>query len=187
MKFTRTTAPSATPISVDEAKAHSIIEHAADDAIVGNCIAGAVDFAENYTGRQLMPQVWTQYHDCWPTCFELPFRPLQSVVITYDDENGDAQALADDQYQVDSQAYPAMIRPAPGASWPALDNNYNVVRVAVSCGYTDADSVPAGIKSALYMLTAHLYENREASAPIDIREVPLGVPSFLDQYRIDFL
>lgn len=187
MKFSRTTAPTDTPISLADAKDNSLIEHTADDALVTRKIGEAVDYAENYTGRQLMPQVWTRYYDAWPTCIELPFRPVQSIVIRYTDEAGDEQTLATDQYQVDEQSYPALVRPAPGASWPTLSDAYNVVLVEATCGYADADAVPAGIKSALYLLTGHLYENREGSAMVKIEELPLGVNSFLTQYRIDFL
>lgn len=186
MKFTRTTAPAGQPISIAEAKAHAVIDHNEDDALIDIYISEAVDYAENHTGRQLMPQVWTAYYDQWPTCFELPFRPLQSVAIKYSDEAGAEQTLAADQYQVDAQSYPALVRLAPGASWPNIEDNYNAIRVEATCGYVDADAVPAGIKSALYLLTGHLYENREGSAAVKIEELPLGVNAFLTQYRIDF-
>lgn len=187
MKFSKTTYPIDLPISVADAKENALIEHSADDAIVTRKIGESVDYAENYTGRQLMPQVWTAYFDAWPTCIALPFRPLQSVVIKYTGEAGAEQTLAADQYQVDEHAYPALVRPAPDVSWPTIEDNYNAIRVEATCGYADADAVPAGIKSALYLLTGHLYENREGSAMVKIDELPLGVHSFLDQYRIDFL
>ncbi len=186
MKFARTTDPTTAPISTAEAKAHAVVEHSDDDALIDLYVSQAADYAENYTGRQLMAQVWTAYFDAWPACFELPFRPLQSVVIKYTDDAGDEQTLAADQYQVDAQAYPALIRPAPGVSWPDLGDDYNLVRVEVTCGYADAAAVPDGIKAALYLLTGHLYENRESSSPVEIHDVPLGVDSFLTQYRIDF-
>lgn len=183
MKFSRTTAPNDLPITVEEAKAHCAIEHTDDDAIIGIYIAQAVDYAENYTGRQLMDQVWTAYYDSWHTVFALPFRPLKSVVIKYTDPAGDEQILSADQYMVDDQEYPALVS---AETWPETKATYNAIRVEATCGYVDASDVPAGIKSAMYLLTGHLYENREGSAAVKISELPLGVDSFLRQYKVDF-
>lgn len=46
------------------------------------------------------------------------------------------------------------------------------------------DAVPPTVKAALLMLVGHLYENREALAPLQLHQVPFGVQCLLDIDRI---
>jgi hypothetical protein len=47
-----------------------------------------------------------------------------------------------------------------------------------------AGDLPAAVKSALLLTVGHLFENREASAPIALQELPLGVKSLLDTVKV---
>jgi len=187
MKMSRKVQPVGLPITVANAKSHAVIQHCEDDTLISMQISQAVDYAEQHTGRKLMTQTWEVFFDAWHLCFEVPLFPIQSVTITYTDEAGDEQTLASDQYQVDTQSYPAIIRPAPDVTWPDLQDNYNTVKVDVVCGYDAACDVPHGIKAAIYLMVGHLYANREGSTPAKIAEVPYGIDAFLDQYKLAFL
>ena len=45
------------------------------------------------------------------------------------------------------------------------------------------EGVPAELKHAVLMLAGHLYGNREATADIEVREVPFGVREIVESYR----
>lgn len=48
----------------------------------------------------------------------------------------------------------------------------------------DMPDVPADLKQAVFMLTAHFYENREATlVGVSAEDVPLGVWDILTQHR----
>ena len=184
MKFSKTLGPVAYPVALSDAKAQCVVEHIDDDIRIVRNIAQATDYAELFTGLQLMTQTWTNYFDCWASEYELPFRPVQSVAIMYTDEAGNEQVLPADQYLVDIHSYPAKVQIT--GIFPILFAGYNTVRIDVVCGYENSDTIPDGIKAAIYLMIGHLYANLEASTPIKTDELPLGVHSFLTQHRIDF-
>ena len=45
-------------------------------------------------------------------------------------------------------------------------------------------SIPASIKSAILMHTAHLYENRETVGATNLKEVPMATEALLDRHRV---
>jgi len=181
MKYELTTPRSGTVVSLDEAKAHLVVEHNADDALIPIYIEQATTFAESQTGRQLGSQVWTLYADDWCGALELPFYPVQSVVIKYDDTDGTEQTLADDQYLLDAIAYPATIRPADGVTWPDTSGKPNCIRVEVTAG---SDTLNGNIQAGIYLMLGHLYENREAVTHGTMTELPLGARMFFDAERL---
>ncbi len=183
MKYELTTPRIVPPVSLDDVKRHLVVEHANDDNLLTAYISQASDWTEQYTGKQLGNQVWTVYGDCWADITSIAFKPITSVVITYDDEDGVEQTLAADQYYLDDKAYPATICPATDVTWPDLDTGPNVIRVTVTCGYTSA---PSAMEAAINMLVGDMYMNRENSNMTQMYEVPLGVKAFLDQVRVAF-
>lgn len=52
-------------------------------------------------------------------------------------------------------------------------------------GGTDQDPIPPALKEAVAMLTAHLYENREATlVGINAQTLPFGVDAIVTEYRL---
>lgn len=47
----------------------------------------------------------------------------------------------------------------------------------------DADPMPAPVTAAVLLLTAHLFENREATTPETQRYLPFGVDRLIAPYR----
>lgn len=181
MKYERTTPRTVPPVAVDDVKRHLVVEHSNDDNLITAYIAQASDWAENYTGCKLGSQVWTVYGDCWADIAYLYFKPVDSVVVLYDDEDGSEQTLAADQYLLDNKSYPILIMPAPDVTWPELNKAPNNVRVEVTCGET---VTPAVIEAGMNMLIGDMYNNRENSSITQMYEVPLGIRSFMDQARV---
>lgn len=122
---------------------------------------------------------------------ELPRPPMvqagtaTAVAITYTPSAGASTATLDAaEYRVDRQATPGVCRPLYGKTWPTHLVDQNSTTVTWWAGYSaDGTSVPAGVKSAILMLVAHLWRNREMAAEAALTEVPMGTKALLDSIR----
>lgn len=170
--------PGAEPVTVAEFKQHARINRIDEDPLIEAFLRAAREYCETHTRRQLSPATWRMTLDRFPACeIRLPLPPLQSVTsITYVDGNGDVQTLAADRYEVDASSQPGRIHPAYGYSWPITREQLGSVNVTFVAGYSD---VPATITTAIKLLAAHYYENREAVTAGALTEVPLAVESLL--------
>lgn len=122
---------------------------------------------------------------------ELPRPPMvqngtaTAVTITYTPAvSGTTATLDATEYRVDRQATPGAARPLYGKTWPSHLVDQNSVTVTWWAGYSsDGTSVPAPVKSAILMLVAHLWRNREMAAEAALSEVPMGTKALLDTLR----
>ena len=92
MILTRFAAPSVTPVSLTEAKAHLNVIGSTDDAIVQIYLDAAVshlDGAEGTLGRCLVTQTWDYTIDAFPLVITVPLPDMASVSsISYVDTAG---------------------------------------------------------------------------------------------------
>lgn len=122
---------------------------------------------------------------------ELPRPPIvnvgtaTAVTITYTPSAGAATATLDSaEYRVDRYSTPGVARPLYGRTWPSHLVDQNSTTVTWWAGYSsDGSSVPAPVKSAILMLVAHLWRNREMTAEAALQEVPMGTKAMLDTLR----
>lgn len=194
--FSRLVAPTDWPITVPEAKGQARIEVDEDDLLLTGLIRAGTDWAEWYTQRAFLTQVWELVMDRFPAQDErsivLAQPPLQSVdLVTYIDRNGDPQTLDAEAYRVvrpeGERAPKGMIVLRQGESWPGTVNEPACVTVRFTCGYGDASAVPQGIKDGLFLYVAERYENRENAVltGATLQEVSFGVKTVLWPYRVD--
>lgn len=181
-----TVQPLIEPITLQEAKDHLNFDGSLDDALIEFIIKTAREMVENLTGRALITRTLELTTDCFSDVMELPKPMLQSVPnVTYIDTNGAAQTLSTSVYDVDVKSTPGAVRLAYGQSWPSIRSVYNAVTITYTAGYGDnAQDVPSPLRSAMLLIIGHLYENREATAPISISEVPMSVKFLIAPYRI---
>lgn len=199
MQLILNTAATVQPVTKAEVKSNSrLIEGTTEDTLLDQLIAAATDYTERALGRALVSQTWDLYLDAFPPSdkhmLEVPRPPLISVThIKYWDLNDVEQTWDSSKYVVDTdREYKAVIYPAINESWPSPRVFPKAVNVRYVAGYADsgasppvlADNVPEAIKQAIMMLVGHLYENREASAPIEVRTVPLGYDALINQYKV---
>ena len=121
----------------------------------------------------------------------IPYPPLASIdAITYTAPDGSALTLDPSQYVYESGGkFQGIVTPAYGVTFPATRYAMASSVVAFTAGYSPDDSlVPAGIKSAILLLTAHYWRNREATAPPSAlpAEIALGVDACLMPYSWGF-
>lgn len=168
------TQPAVEPVTLDAAKAHLSVEHAADDARITNMTIAARQHIEQRMSRVIVRQQWRLFFDRFET-FDLQPATVQSVEqVQYIDGDGVTQTLDSSVYTVDVPRQQLYL--AYGQSWPASRAIPSAVWVDVWSGYFDAASspisntqkVPHAVRHAILMLVEHLYEHGGAA-----NEMPL--------------
>lgn len=189
------TPPTGLPISTDQAKAQSRITavDAAQDELISLNIQTAVRYAERRLSRQLLTATYKYVLDDFPAGFdalgqpcaiELPISPVQSITsVQYVADDGTLTTWNSSNYVTDLISEPARIRPIYNGFWPVYQQTLNAVQITFTAGYGNAAAVPPEIKTAILMLAAHLYENRETTTEVEQLEVPYAVRDQLDLYR----
>ncbi len=189
----RLTDPAVEPISVADAKVHLRVEHDADDAVIARCIAAAREWCEEYLDSTLIHTQWHLSFDIFPAHIELPRPPMAQadgytgVTLTYTTDTQAGVTLPANEYRVDRDSRPGVLRPLYGDSWPSHLADYNSISVTWWAGYgADGTAVPVRILSAMYMLVTHLYEQRSAvlvGQGVISKHIEYGVRSLLDSSR----
>jgi uncharacterized phiE125 gp8 family phage protein len=161
----RTVAPG-TVVTTAELKTHmhETLVDATNDTDIAAFGAAAEDAIEHELSRALLQQTWVLKLDRFPSCGEirLPRPPLQSISsITYLDQGGSPVTLATDQYTADTSIEPGRILRPYGVVWPITRTIPNAVTITYVVGAATAGAVPAALKTAVKLLTAELYANRE--------------------------
>jgi uncharacterized phiE125 gp8 family phage protein len=178
------TAPTETPVTLEEAKEHCRVDLDVDDAVLTRHIGAAARWAEGYLQRPIVTQTRELLLDAFPACaIELRDGPVTTVEsVKYIDANGVNQELGD--MQLDLFSDPARILPGWGSSWPGTRDALNAVVVRYTAGYGAAADVPDDIKSAILLVVADLYEHREDSIDgVPVTEVPNSARNLLGLLR----
>lgn len=118
---------------------------------------------------------------------EIPKPPLLSIqqVVLFDD--ADQQSIwPAANYFADTQSAPGQLVLRNTASAPLAGRAANAVQIDFSCGYgVAAGDIPAPLRQAVLILTAHFFENRELlRQPSDGQAAPMSVAGLLAPYRL---
>lgn len=182
----------ALPVSVQEAKLHcriiadmNDVDPYPEDDLIESLISAATLDAEHLMGRAVMPQKWQVTLDAFAASIDLQRPPVTAIEsIQYVDAAGILRTLPDTEYQfVGASDYTARVVPAYGKAWPDTRSQPEAVRVVFSCGYADATSVPALIKTWIKLRIGALYENRETWTADGKIEQNEHIDYLLDRYR----
>lgn len=141
----------------------------AEDDLLTDIIQAARENVEDITRRALLTQTWEYYLDAWPDedFIRLPFGNLQTVTsIIWKDTDGTGTTLtAGTDYLVETNGEDCGFIVLPyGETWPSGGTLYtsNPITIKFVCGWTAANLIPSKIKSAVKMIIADLWENRES-------------------------
>lgn len=182
----RTVAPSQTPVSLTEAKAHCRVDGTDSDAVLTAMLNAAVDHLDGYTGilgRALVTQTWRQDYASFGNP-RLPVGPVASITgISYFDADNLSQALSSDIYTLRKDALGAYVDLKPDQAWPGVYARPDAISVTYVSGAAAAD-VPAAIKAAILLLVSHWFEHREAVSEGAMAELPMAVNALLAPYRV---
>jgi uncharacterized phiE125 gp8 family phage protein len=116
----------------------------------------------------------------------LPPAPLISVdAVTVYDANGDPTVVDADDYEVDTVAVPGRLV-LSGSAPVAVSRAVNGIEIDVTAGYGPSSvDVPAPLRQAIMMLTAHWYEHRGVVGHDMAGAIPpYGFDALIAPYRI---
>lgn len=187
--LTQTVAPTAEPISLESVKDQCRISTTEDLHVLYVQAKAARVWCETYLYKQLMPATYRLTLDRFPEWrFKMPMPPLATVSsITYLDSGGTLTTLSPSLYILDTYSHPGRVTPAYRQVWPFTRCQMNAVNITYTAGFANAAAVPETIKLALRQLTAHFYENREATLEEKLETLPVGAIALLDSERcMDF-
>jgi len=187
MPLVMTNPPAAEPVTVDDAKAHLRIDTDAEDALIASLVLTSRLHIETALSLALITQSWTLLRDRWPITghVDLPLAPLRSVgEVRVKNANGDATVIPEQSYLIDLASRPPRLvwnncaPPLPGLA-------ANGIEIELTAGFGDAaDSVPAPLKRAILMLTAHWYEHRDPhEIGHDGARIPDAVSDLINPFR----
>lgn len=185
MGRTLITAPTGDVVTTAEAKAYAKVTHSAEDSLIGDLVATAVELVEHICDRQLLSATYDITFDAWPESgeeLEIPFAPTSSIThVKYIDEDGAEQTLSSSVYISYTDIDPAQIYLAYGQSWPGLRVQRNAVTVRAVVGYANAAAVPDAIKTAIKIAVTAWLENREGC-----QELPPASLHLINRYRFRY-
>ena len=167
MKLTCIVEPTATPITIEEAKSFCRILSNDEDATLEILIGAATDYAQNATGRQLCEATYELVTTQSPLI--LPKAPLKEIVSVQ-------VGGIDLPYTLSWDVDVGMIE----------FSSTEEVTITYKAGYS---TVPSVIKAWMMNRVSTLFEHREAIITGTIvQELPKSViDSILDQYKVRFL
>lgn len=179
MGLQRITAPTLAVVTVAEMKAHLRITWSEEDAYLQTLIeeaAAHLDGWQGLLGWCIGSQQWLLTYDTFPDGpIRLPLGPLISVdAVRYDDGSPALVTLSADAYAVDGTDKEAWLMPVD--SWPSVDGT-NAVEVRFTAGHATAAEVHAGVKTAIRLIVASWYANREGQA------IPLSADALISPLR----
>ncbi len=185
------TAPAQEPVGLEEMKDWARIDDADSDATISGNIIAARRWVEAFTHRALITQTFVFKIDSFPgpitTVMELPGGNTQTLTsIAYLDTDGNSQTWASANYIADLVSEPALVGLAYNIDWPSIREWSLPITITYNAGHgDDPGDVPEELRTAIKILAAELYENREDSiVGATIMGVPWSAQRLADPYRI---
>ena len=140
-----------------------------EDDLLNDIIESARGLVEDITRRWLLTQTWDYTIDAWPKTnyIKLPGGNLQSISsVKWKDTDGDETTLVSGtDYLVETNGEDCGRIVLPYAeTWPN-DTLYpsNPITIRYVAGWTTAANIPSQIRSAVKLIAADMYVNREGS------------------------
>jgi uncharacterized phiE125 gp8 family phage protein len=181
------TAPAQEPLTLPEVKAHLRVLHDTEDDVIARYARAARIHIEATTGRAFVTQVWDFWLSAFPRGWriELPRPPLQTVTwVKYREPDGVEQTLDAAAYLVVTAGLIGRVELAPGAIWPATQRRDQAVNIRFVAGYgTTLDETQEDLRTAILLMTEHLYYNRGATTAENLKATPMSVDALLGPYR----
>lgn len=192
--------PTTEPVTLEEARLQCSIDaegsppsHPADP-MLERLITASRERCEMYLGRAIAPQTIEYAYDEFPAAngsFEVHYQPLLAVdSIWYYDSDMVSLMLDPSYYTFNVDAYPGRIILNTDLSWPIAYEMASAVRVRYVAGYAapgtspTEPALPAGIKTAILLMVATMWKNRENLSAVDLNEIPMGVKFWLAPYKL---
>lgn len=184
---TQTVAPAATPVTLAEALAQCGIE--STDTSFNDLVQVFLDAAtahlDGYSGilgRCIVTQTWKQEFDDFAKILRLPMPAATIASIAFlNDDGTTTTTVTSSNYALHHDALGSYVRFIDDYSFPSGLWETKAVAVTFTAGYA---TVPAAIKTAVLMLVAHWFANRETvNVGNIVSELPFSVAALIEPYR----
>lgn len=168
-KFKITSGPTAEPVSLTEAKDQCRVDDQStlDDTFLNNAIITAREYYEQVTDRFLMPRTVEVALKNFPSIrqIELAGAIVRSITsVKYYDSDNALQTLDSSKYYLFDYFSPNSVVLDSAEAWPDTYERENAVIITYEGGYATASDVPQKSKTAILMMVAELFTNRESSS-----------------------
>jgi len=183
------------PISVEEVKKYTHIDHDVEDTIVANWISAARRLAETYQRRAYCQQTWEMSFDEYPCLpIRLPYPPVIDIIsISYYDYLGNLTLASLSDFILDKHSEPGRVNLAYNKYWPTnILRSLNSLIITYTAGYKilyagtsttpspEENTVPETVKDAICLYCAYRNENRSG----EIDKIPQAFYDILNPERI---
>ena len=210
----RTTAPATEVATVAEMDTYlrgdNVLE-SVDGELLTTLIQAAREYVEEFTRLAFIAQTWTLYMDDWPRAnnplewwdgvregsqvgsytgeLVLPRGPLLGVTsLSVFDYDNTETVFSASNYFINTNSNPGSLILNSGQQWPIFYRQKQGIKVVYTCGYGDNPTdVPAPLRTAIRMLAAHWYENREftkTQSDMNQAVAPVHLQSILNRYKV---
>ena len=179
-----TVAPATTPVTLAEAKAHLKVSVSTDDTLITSLIKAATDYAEKYTGRDLITRTYQTYRDDFCDSMELRRAPVAAVSAVEYLVDGVLTAVASTVWQLNYSNDFRILSLKADQQWPTNpDAQEQAVRITFTAGYGAATTdIPEEFRQGILQHVLALYENRgDCTAEVAL---PNGAKALYDMFRI---
>lgn len=179
--------------TTSEVKNYLKVDDATDDALIATMLKAARQAVESRQNISTLTKTIVQKLERFPSSYKvatdyenvikLLVYPVVSVSsITYLNENGVLQTLAQNLYEVDT--YRGIIGEAVDQDFPDTYLSLNDVTITYTAGFgTAATDCPSDIRIAVLKLIANMYDNRGDS----VYKMPTASDVMLNRYKYDWV
>lgn len=179
-----TTPPAEAPVTLEDVKAHCVVDFSDDDQLLTGLRDAAVSHLDGFRGvlgRAIVTQTWAKAYAGWCRSFILNVPDVSAVSITYMDEDGVEQTVGAGDVSLHPNSLGTLVRLSDDFDLPTLqDDNPAPITLSFTCGFGDASDVPPDLKLAISALAASWYETRANEAG---KTIPMGVAPIVAKYR----
>ena len=168
-------------ISVSDLKEHLRVTHSDEDTLIGAYRDAAITFIEAYCNTRLIGGTVKFRASGFSAQIELPIGPVTRVTsIQYRTAKaGTLLTLDAREYSVERHRQPAVVRFVSVPS--TAPEEVAPVEITADVGHA---TTPKSLVHAVRLLVGHFYEHRQAAEAASIREVPMGLYSLINPYRV---
>ena len=177
--------PAAEPLSLDDMKAHLRLSTHDEDGTVSQLLVAARHALEARAGIAFLQQAWTYSLDRSRVAelpdVLIPISPVKSIgAVTIITRNGDRRVLEPDRYEAQTGTLGRVkfLTPLP-TDVRALGG----IEIDFVAGHDTISLIPAELRHAIRLLTAHFFENRESASEARVFSIPRTIDTLIAPYR----